>query len=326
MSPRQLNMFPGGEDTPLFSGTPITARIEAFQPSEVTPTPRLFVCPTCQDTGIVKPASKKNKKRVVCLCQAGQDAKARETLEALPESKRLQRLRELYAEPSDDTQVLRESLVIDRPEKRIANLGPQALTLIELVAIVLGTPTDPLPATHLLAELKTLPKVKARSVKELAALGHGITPTRAQRLLAALELGERLRERSETPIRIKSPADAADLLRDMAFLEQEQMRVVLLDTKNNVIDTATVYAGSVNTTVIRIAELLRAAVRVNATALLVAHNHPSGDPTPSPEDIAVTQEIVKASKLLDIDCLDHLVIGEAGKFVSLKERGLGFGV
>jgi DNA repair protein RadC len=162
-------------------------------------------------------------------------------------------------------------------------------------------------------------------VKELATLGHGITRSRAQRLLAALELGERLRERTETPMRIQKPADVADLLHDMAFLEQEQMRVVLLDTKNNVIDTATIYAGSVNTTVIRIAELMRAAVRTNATAMLVAHNHPSGDPTPSPEDVAVTREIVHAGKLLDIDCLDHIVIGEAGKFVSLKERGLGFG-
>lgn len=232
----------------------------------------------------------------------------------------------MYAEPSDDTgNILRESMVIESPERRLMQLGPQALNLIELIAIVLGTPTDPLPATHLLAQLKSLPKVKARSVKELAAMGHGITPTRAQRLLAALELGERLREPKETPVRIKSPADAADLLRDMAYLEQEQMRVVLLDTKNNVIDTTTIYVGSVNTTVIRIAELMRAAVRVNATAILIAHNHPSGDPTPSPEDVAVTSEIVKASKLLDIDCLDHIVIGEAGKFVSLKERGLGFG-
>ena len=206
-------------------------------------------------------------------------------------------------------------------------MGAQALTLIELVAIVLGTPTDPLPATHLLAQLKSLPKVKARSVKELSALGHGITITRAQRLLAALELGERLREPSEKRICIKSPADAANLLRDMAFLEQEQMRVVLLDTKNNVIDTQTIYTGSVNTTVIRIAELMRAAVRVNATAMLVAHNHPSSDPvpTPSPEDIAVTQEIVKAGKLLDIECLDHIIISSSGQFVSLKERGLGFG-
>ncbi len=103
------------------------------------------------------------------------------------------------------------------------------------------------------------------------------------------------------------------------------MRVVLLDTKNSVIDTQTVYMGSVNTTVIRVGELMRAAVRANATAVIVAHNHPSGDCTPSPEDVAVTTEIVKAGKLLDIDVLDHLVIGAGTKFVSLKERGLGFG-
>jgi DNA repair protein RadC len=324
MNAQQMHMFPSGGDMPLFSGTPITAQIDEFKPSEVKPTPRLFVCPTCQDAGIVKPSGK-TKAKVFCGCPAGQTAKAHETLKALPESKRLQRLREMYAEPSEDTKVLRESLVIDSPERRIVNLGPQALNLIELVSIVLGTPTDPLPATHLLAQLKTLPKVKARSVKELVALGHGITQSRAQRLLAALELGERLREPTETPMRIQKPADVADLLHDMAFLEQEQMRVVLLDTKNNVIDTSTIYTGSVNTTVIRVAELMRAAVRTNATAMLIAHNHPSGDPTPSPEDVAVTREIVIAAKMLDIDCLDHVVIGNAGKFISLKERGLGFG-
>jgi DNA repair protein RadC len=208
---------------------------------------------------------------------------------------------------------------------RLATQGAQALTLVELLSFVLGTPNDPLTASHLLAQLKTLAKIKAHTALELAKLGHGMTLGRAQRLLAALELGERLRAPRETPPVIKSPADAADLLRDMSLLEQEQMRVMLLDTRNHVIQISTVYTGSVNTTVIRVAELMRAAVRANATAILVAHNHPSqSDPVPSPEDVAVTSEIVKAAKLLDLDCLDHLVIGSNGKFVSLKERGLGF--
>ena len=124
---------------------------------------------------------------------------------------------------------------------------------------------------------------------------------------------------------VKSPQDCANVLSDMGFLEQEQMRVVSMNTKNHILDVATVYQGSVNTTVIRVAELMRPVIALNASACIVAHNHPSGDPTPSPEDVAVTKQIVEGAKILDIDLLDHLVIGRDGRFVSLKERGMGFG-
>ncbi len=128
----------------------------------------------------------------------------------------------------------------------------------------------------------------------------------------------------ERPL-VRSPSDAANLLiPEMAGLEQEQMRVVLLNTKNRVLGIPLVYQGSLHTTVIRVGELFRDAVRLNAAAVIVAHNHPSGDPTPSPEDVAVTTEIVKSGKLLDIDVVDHLVIGAPTSFTSLKERGLGF--
>lgn len=110
----------------------------------------------------------------------------------------------------------------------------------------------------------------------------------------------------------------------MRGLDHEEMRIVSLNTKNRILDSSTVYRGSVHTTVIRVGELLRPALFTNATAVIVLHNHPSGDPTPSPEDVAVTREINQAAKMLDLDLLDHLVIGDPG-FVSLKERGLGFG-
>jgi DNA repair protein RadC len=154
----------------------------------------------------------------------------------------------------------------------------------------------------------------------------GLGKAKAVELHAALELGRRLivTAPENRPI-VKSPADAANLLVDMGTLQQEQMRALLLDTKNRVLSIHVVYAGSVNTTVIRVAELFKEAVRQNCAAIIIAHNHPSGDPTPSPEDAAVTGEIVKAGKILDIDVLDHLVIGTGNQFVSLKERGLGFG-
>lgn len=110
---------------------------------------------------------------------------------------------------------------------------------------------------------------------------------------------------------------------EMMFLEQEHLRVILLDTRNTVLATPTIYVGSLNTSVVRIGELFRAAIKENAAAVIVAHNHPSGDPSPSPEDVHVTRQLVKAGQLLDISVLDHLVIGHQ-RFVSLKERGLGF--
>ena len=110
---------------------------------------------------------------------------------------------------------------------------------------------------------------------------------------------------------------------EMSLLEQEHLRVVLLDTRNFVQRIVTVYIGSLNSAVVRVGELFRPAVKDNAAALIIAHNHPSGDPSPSPEDIRVTREVVKAGQLLDIQILDHIIIGR-GRFVSLKERGLGF--
>lgn len=110
----------------------------------------------------------------------------------------------------------------------------------------------------------------------------------------------------------------------MSALEQEHLRVLLLDRRNRVLEVVEIYRGSVNSSQVRIGEVFKEAVRKNASGLIVVHNHPSGDPTPSPDDVAVTRAIVQAGKLLDVDVLDHLVIGQ-GRWVSLKERGLGFG-
>jgi DNA repair protein RadC len=123
---------------------------------------------------------------------------------------------------------------------------------------------------------------------------------------------------------IKSPADVAALLMaEMGHLDQEHLRTVLLDTKNRVMAIPTIYIGSVNTAVIRVGEVFKEAIRRNATAMIVVHNHPSSDCTPSPEDILVTRQIVEAGKLLDCECLDHLVIGRS-TFTSMREKGLGF--
>jgi DNA repair protein RadC len=127
----------------------------------------------------------------------------------------------------------------------------------------------------------------------------------------------------ERPV-INSPSDAAALVQyEMGLLEKEQLRVILLDTRNHVVDIVRIYEGSVNSSQVRIAEVFKPAVARMAPAIIVLHNHPSQDPTPSPDDVTVTRAIVNAGKLLDIDVLDHLVLCSQ-RFVSLKERGLGF--
>jgi len=139
-------------------------------------------------------------------------------------------------------------------------------------------------------------------------------------LVLALRLHEPTMERPA----INSPAEAAALVQDdMSLLEQEHLRVILMDTRNRLLEVVEVYHGCVNSSQVRIAEVFRPAVQRMAPAIIVCHNHPSQDPTPSPDDVAVTRGLVSAGKLLDIDCLDHLVIG-GSRYVSMKERGLGF--
>jgi DNA repair protein RadC len=146
-----------------------------------------------------------------------------------------------------------------------------------------------------------------------------------RRTVACFEIGRRLAlERPDERPRIQSPEDIAAILSsEMAALDQEELRVVLLNTKNEVLKMVTVYRGSVNAAQIRVAEVFKEAIRLNAPSLVIAHHHPSGDPTPSPDDVAVTRELVKAGQLLDVEVLDHLVIGD-GRHVSLRRRGLGF--
>jgi DNA repair protein RadC len=216
----------------------------------------------------------------------------------------------------------------DRPRERLLQVGERALNTSELLAIALRTGIGGENvirlAERLLAQFGGLPGLARASIEELTGV-KGIGPAKAVEIKAALELGRRLLASTpEERPKVTTPADAANLLMsEMMFLEQEELRVVLLDTRNQVLASPTIYRGSLNTSVIRIGELFKAAIRSNAAAVIIAHNHPSGDPAPSPEDVNVTREIVKAGKLLNIDVLDHIIIGRQ-KFVSLKERGLGF--
>lgn len=217
----------------------------------------------------------------------------------------------------------------ERPRERLARLGPQALSSAELLAILLRVGVSGENAVQVGQRLlQTFGGISGlhRADFDDVCSQHGLGPAKAAQLKAAIELGRRLTiESPEERPSINSPADAAALIQyEMSALEQEELRVILLDTRNRVQDIVHVYRGSTNSSQVRVCELFRAAVRRGAVALIVVHNHPSGDPTPSPDDVAVTRAIVQAGKVLDVEVLDHLVIGR-GRYVSLKERGLGFG-
>lgn len=224
--------------------------------------------------------------------------------------------------------MLRDMPESERPRERLMQVGAQAVSTSELMAIILRTGSGRENvlrlAERILAQFGDLAGISRATLPELQQV-KGVGPAKAVEIKAALELGRRLTALTpEERPRVTAPADAANLLMsEMSLLEQEHLRVLLLDTRNHVLKIPTVYIGSLNMSVVRIAELFRPAIRENAAAIIVAHNHPSGDPSPSAEDVRVTREIVKAGKLLNIELLDHIVIGRQ-RFVSLKERGLGF--
>lgn len=224
--------------------------------------------------------------------------------------------------------MMRDMAEHNRPRERLIQVGPKAVSTSELLAIILRTGVGGENVLHLaerlLVTFKDLPGLARASLAELMAV-KGVGKVKAVEIKAALEIGRRLLAAApEERPRVVSPSDAANLLMsEMTFLEKEHLRLILLDTRNRVLNTPTIYVGSLNTSVIRIGELFRAAIKENAAAFIIAHNHPSGDPSPSPEDINVTRQIVQAGKLLDVDVLDHIIIGQQ-RFVSLKERGLGF--
>ena len=223
---------------------------------------------------------------------------------------------------------IRELPAHERPRERLRDYGAGALSNAELLAIALRTGTSDEnvlnAAARLLAQYGGLGGLARADFRELCTQ-RGVGEAKAAQVKAALELGKRLLSvQPEERATVASPQDVANLLlAEMSFLEQEHLRVLLLDTRNRVTAVAEVYKGNVNTSLIRAAEVFRDAVRQNCPAIIVVHNHPSGDPSPSEDDVAVTRQLVEAGRLLDIEVLDHVVIGRQ-RFVSLRERGLGF--
>jgi len=216
----------------------------------------------------------------------------------------------------------------ERPREKLRLRGPGALSNAELVAILLNTGTKEEPVTMLaqriIAESGSLRGLMRRDLDSLLTV-RGLGPAKAIKLLASIELGKRIAQITpEERAQIRGPEDLAVLFQPMMVaLEHEELRVAVLDTKHRLARVVTVYQGSVNSAQVRVAEVFREAVRANSPAIAIAHNHPSGDPTPSSADITLTAELARAAALLDIDLIDHLIIGD-GRWVSLRRLGLGF--
>jgi DNA repair protein RadC len=223
---------------------------------------------------------------------------------------------------------IRELPMTERPRERLELRGAAGLTSAELIALVWSSGTRGRSAVDLaddaLARYEGLTGLARATEPELKGIS-GIGDAKAAQLIAAFELGRRMLADwpAARPI-VRSPRDIADrLILQMGRLEREELRVVLLDTKNHVLRVATVYQGNVNSSLVRVGELYRDAVRLNASGVILVHNHPSGDPTPSPDDLHLTAAALAAGRLLDIQLLDHLVIGHDA-FVSLRDRGVAF--
>ena len=225
--------------------------------------------------------------------------------------------------------MIRDLASTERPRERLINYGPASLSNAELLAILLRTGVKGegvvSMAQRILGRFKGLTGLAKANYTELCS-EHGVSEAKACQLLSAVELGRRYfslqpEERPE----VNSPQDIANLLMgEMSFLDQEHLRAVLLNTKNQVLGVSQVYIGNVSASMVRPAEIFRPAIRENCPSIIVVHNHPSGDPTPSAEDVVVTRQLVKAGNLLGIEVLDHVVIGNGNRFISLKQKGLGF--
>lgn len=212
-----------------------------------------------------------------------------------------------------------------RPREKMAQVGPGGLTDGELLAILLGTGSKTESAiemaNRILAHGKGLRFLAEAEIHDLLEIPW-IGLAKACQIKAALELGRRvaLESGAEKPV-IKTPEDVASLLMEkMRYLDREHFMVLLLDTKNQVIAMETVSIGSLNSTVVHPRELFKQAIKRSAASVILAHNHPSGDPTPSSEDLAVTKRLVEGGQLLGIEVLDHVIIGDQ-KHCSLKRQG-----
>ena len=214
---------------------------------------------------------------------------------------------------------------MERPRERLTHLGPEALSLQELLACVLGRGVAGesvlLSARRLLAAFPTLQALAEASVEQLSGL-HGIGPAKAAQLKAACELARRLTlsPNGQHPVIDSTDAAAAVVRPHLLDKRKEHLVALLLDNRHQLIRMSPIAVGSLSATLVHPRELFREAIAACAAAVIVAHNHPSGDPEPSAHDLQLTQRLAEAGALIGIEVLDHLIIARGGT-VSLRAAG-----
>ncbi|MCS1383743.1 JAB domain-containing protein [Lysinibacillus sphaericus] len=221
--------------------------------------------------------------------------------------------------------MIRDVNMADRPRERLLRQGAMSLSNQELLAILLRTGTKEESvlalANRVLSTFERLHHLKHATIEEMIAI-KGIGEVKAIQILAAIELGRRLSQKqNDDKFTVRSPQDAAAyLMPDMTSLSQEHFVVLFLNVKNQIMHKQTIFIGSLNASIVHPREIFREAVKRSAASIICAHNHPSGIPTPSPEDIEVTKRIQEAGYIIGIELLDHIIIGDH-QFISLKEKG-----
>lgn len=222
--------------------------------------------------------------------------------------------------------MVRDIPLEERPRERMLHYGSQHLSNVELLAILLRTGSANesvvVLAQRIMSQLETIQNLYDVTIEELTNI-KGIGPAKAIQIKAAIELGIRIAKHAPMERKtIHSPNDVANfVMEDMKYLKQEHFVVLLLDTKNHVMAKETISIGTLNSSLVHPREVFKPAIKKSVSAIILIHNHPSGDPTPSREDIEVTKRLIKAGEILGIDVLDHLVIGE-NRYFSLKDKGL----
>jgi DNA repair protein RadC len=212
------------------------------------------------------------------------------------------------------------------PRERLCQLGPEALSNSEILAILLRTGIKGenvlTLSERIIAGAGGLSGLGKLTVHELAQI-HGLGKAKSAEIKAALELGRRSvsLDPMSRPI-VNSPQDVAHIvMEEMRYLDREHFRVISLSTKNHVLGISSISIGSLNSSLVHPRECFKEAIRRNSNAIILLHNHPSGDPTPSKEDIDVTRRLMDGGKILGIEVLDHVIIGD-NRYISLKERGI----
>ncbi|CDF58127.1 RadC family protein [Thermobrachium celere] len=214
----------------------------------------------------------------------------------------------------------------ERPRERLIKYGESALSNAELLAIILRTGTKSESALDLAKKILSMyggiTFLANSSVFELSKI-RGIGFAKACQIKACIELGKRLNSfKGQEKVKITCPEDVALLVMDeMRFLTKEHFRVIFLNTKNYVIQVKDISIGSLNSSIVHPREVFLEAIKQSSASIILCHNHPSGDPNPSSEDINITKRLIDAGKILGIEVLDHLIIGD-GKYISLKEKNI----